>query len=90
MQDSQENNLEGDETLTFRFYDIETGGTALWEETQTVTIERGLLDAELGSVTPLALPFAEQYWLGVEVGTDGEMEPRFKLTSVPYALASDK
>lgn len=83
--------LEGDYTLTFRLYNTETGGAALWEEVQNnIDIADGILDVELGSVTPIELSFEEQYWLGVEVEGDGEMSPRYKLTSVPYALISEE
>ena len=83
--------LDGTFTLTFRLYNTETAGAVLWEETQTnIVIESGMLDVELGSVVDLDLPFNEQYWLGAEVGIDGEMSPRFKLTSVPYAFVSEE
>ena len=41
---------------------------------------------------PLDLLFDEQYYFGVEVGSDGEMTPRQAMTSVPsafYSLHSD-
>ncbi|MBL7157328.1 MAG: discoidin domain-containing protein [Candidatus Omnitrophica bacterium] len=83
--------LEGTLALIFRLYNVETGGSPLWEESQQgINMENGLLDVELGSVTPLNLSFDEQYWLGVEVESDGEMTPRFKLTAVPYAFTSDE
>lgn len=81
--------LTGPVNLRFRLYDVEAGGSALWEERQSeVLIERGLLDVELGSVTPFGLPFDKQYWLGIEVEPDGEMAPRFKLTTAPYSFRS--
>jgi len=80
--------LQGLFEVTFRLYKRETEGAPVWQETQTdIAIEEGLLDVELGSVTPLALDFDKQYWLSVEVESDGEMTPRFKLTCVPYSLA---
>ena len=83
--------LDGTFTLSFRLYDAETGGIPLWEEVQqNVTVENGVLDAELGSVTSLNLPFTKQYWLGVSVNADSEMVPRFKLTSTPYAFTSER
>lgn len=89
LGDAQGAPLDGTFQLTFRLYDTDTGGTPLWEEVQqNLTIENGLLDVELGSVTALDLPFDKQYWLGVEVESDGEMTPRFKLTTVPYAFRS--
>lgn len=83
--------LDGTFTLTFKLYDVQTGGIPIWEEIQqNITIENGALDVELGSVTPINLSFAKQYWLGVTINTDGEMIPRFKLTSSPYAFTSER
>lgn len=83
--------LDGTFDLTFRIYNTATGGEALWTEIQqAVIVEDGLIDVELGSVTPLNILFLKQYWLGIEVGSDGEMTPRFKLTCVPYSLTSEK
>ncbi len=80
--------LEGSFNLTFRIYDAETGGTALWRETQSsVNIEEGLLNVELGSVTPLNLPFDKQYWLSIQVGANSETMPRFRFTGVPYSFS---
>src|SRR3989338_5380867 len=60
--------LNGEYKLTFRIYASETDGAMLWEETREgenlVTIADGLLDVELGSITPIGLPFDTQYWLG--------------------------
>lgn len=82
--------LEGAFALTFGIYDVAAGSTSLWEETlQNVYIEEGSLDVELGTVTPLDLPFDKQYWLGVKVGSDSEMAPRFKLVTVPYSFKAE-
>lgn len=91
LKDNQENLLNGTVDLTFRLYDAVTEGALIWEETQyTTAVDNGLLDVELGSVTTLDLPFDRQYWLGVQVAADpAELTPRFKLTSVPYAVESD-
>ena len=35
--------------ITFRLYDVSTGGTALWEETQNVLPDNGVFTTELGS-----------------------------------------
>ena len=37
----------------FRIYDDPTGGTLLWEESHDLSLDHGLYDALLGSVTPL-------------------------------------
>jgi hypothetical protein len=80
--------LDGSFNITFRLYDTDIGGQPLWEEAQDVYVEEGILDVELGLATELNLPFDRQYWLGVEVESDGEMSPRFKLATVPYAFRS--
>jgi len=83
--------IDGTVDVTFRLYETAVEGAPLWKETQTgLEVKNGLLNAELGGVVSLdAVPFDRQYWLGVEVGSDGEMVPRFKLTSVPYSFRSD-
>lgn len=39
--------------------------------------------------TALDLPFDDNYWIGIEVDSDGEMNPRRKLVSVAYAYRAD-
>ncbi|MDD3905376.1 MAG: hypothetical protein PHS46_02470 [Candidatus Omnitrophica bacterium] len=81
--------LSGTYNLTFRIYDAETGGAAKWSETQTgVQITNGIFQVQLGSVTALTLSFDVPYWISLEINTDGEMSPRTRLASVPYAYAA--
>ena len=79
--------------ITFSLYTVETDGTAIWSETHTaVTVEDGLFSVLLGSVTSFGsagVDFSEQYWLALNVNSDGEMAPRFKLASAPYAINAD-
>jgi len=75
--------------MTFKIYDVATGGAALWSETHDgasqVEVVHGLFDVELGSITPVDLPFDGQYWL--EIVVDGNtLAPRMPLTSSPYAF----
>lgn len=88
LEDAQGAALDGIFSLTFRLYDTDIGGEPIWEEIQDAYVEEGILDVKLGSVSTLDLPFDQQYWLGVEVGSDGEMSPRFEFTSVPYSFKS--
>ncbi|MFC1646596.1 beta strand repeat-containing protein, partial [Candidatus Omnitrophota bacterium] len=78
--------------MTFRIYSASSGGTALWSETQTVTITSGVLDAVLGAATafPATMTFNTDYWVSVEVASDGEMSPRIRLTGAAYALNADE
>ena len=80
--------LEGNFILTYRLYDEEVGGTALWEESQGVEISNGVVQVLLGSVEDLSLPFDTTYWVGIAVNSGDELAPRLALTSSPYALMS--
>ncbi len=78
---------DGAYNMVFKLYTTETGGTALWTETQSgVEVSNGIYSTVLGVVTPLTLPFDQLYYLGVSVGST-ELTPRILLTSAPYALA---
>jgi len=90
LTDSGGTPVDGTVQMTFRIYDVATGGIALWTETQSsVTVSDGIYSVVLGSVTPISLSFDTQYFLGIEVETDGEMIPRQALTSVGYAFSSN-
>jgi hypothetical protein len=72
--------------VTFQLYDVETGGSPLWIEIQTVFTVDGVFNAKLGKITPLtSLDFLVPYWLGITVGGDPELTPRVELATVPYA-----
>ncbi len=72
----------------------------LWTETLStgnlVTIRDGYFSVYLGDVTSLPdIDWSQALYLGMNVGGDagaaswdGEMSPRFRLTSVPYAFTS--
>jgi|GEM_PF-6579608 len=91
LLDAEDNPVTGEVNITVRIYNTQTGGTALWEETQKVTVTRGIFSLLLGSVKPLDdLDFNETYWYSVEVESDGEMSPRQLLTSVAYAINADR
>ena len=74
--------LNGTYKLTFRIYDALTGGNKEWEEVHaTVPITNGIFQVPLN----VDLPFNEDYWVSLEVNTDGEMSPRTRLASTGYA-----
>ena len=63
----------------------------VWEETQKIYINDGILNAYLGATVPLpaSLNFGETtYYLGIRIGTDSEMTPRKKIGAVPLAIDS--
>ena len=66
-------------------------GQRVWEETQTLNVNEGLITAYLGSVKPFpaALTFSNNsYYLGIQINQDSEMAPRKKIGSVPVAIDS--
>lgn len=77
-------------SIVFTIYNAPTNGTALWTETRTVAVNKGVFDVNLGETTPINLAFDVPYYLGVKVGSDAEMSPRQSLTSVSYAFRSDQ
>ena len=84
--DKDDNPLSGNYLVTFRFYDVAAGGQAIWEEGHILTLNNGMFNALLGSIKPLDIDFNKDLWLGVEIASDGEMNPRIKLTSSAYAM----
>jgi hypothetical protein len=90
-KDLNGNPLTGVIGVTFALYSEQTGGAALWLETQNVTADgTGHYTALLGSTKPDGLP-AELFtseqarWVGVQISGQAE-QPRVLLVSAPYAL----
>ena len=80
--------VNGVQSITFGVYDAATRGTVLWTETQNVMVMNGLFNVLLGTVNLIpfeAFASGEQY-LGVRVGSGGELSPRQRLVSVGYAF----
>ena len=74
--------------MVFAIYDVETGGTPLWSDTRSVTVNQGVFSVELGDAGnpfPLVL-FENPLWMGLTVGTDAEMTPRRPISSVGFAF----
>ena len=76
----------GNYNITFKLYDVETSGTALWTEIKAINVVDGIINTQLGNVSPITLPFDKSYWLGISIASESELTPRIILTSVPYSL----
>lgn len=73
-------------SITFRIYEVQSGGSALWTETDNVIVSKGTFSVTLGTVSGLgSLAFNTTYYLGISVGGDPEL-PRQILTASPYSL----
>lgn len=88
--------ISGNVAMIISLYDAagNATNTPLWSESQpTVQVANGVYTVQLGSITPLNLPFDTTYYLGVAVGGESEMTPRLTLTSAPTvfrAMSADK
>src|SRR5690554_6413115 len=79
---------DGKYDFVFSIFNDSVSGKSLWSENKTIQTKQGLFSTELGSVSPLMLPFDTQYWLQVEA--DGTVFPqRTKLTGTPYSFRAD-
>jgi hypothetical protein len=92
---------DGNYNIEFKLYDVSSGGSALWTEdylnsnTQGVQVKNGYVAVQLGSLTsfPSTIPWDQSLYITMNIGGsggsaswDGEMNPRLKLTAVPYAF----
>jgi hypothetical protein len=88
LTDAGGNPLNGDVGITFRIWSAEVGGTELWSESHAaVAVSDGVFTVLLGSSVPITVGVLNgERYLGLTVGTDSEMVPRMKVTSVAYAI----
>ncbi|MBU3912841.1 MAG: hypothetical protein KKE50_01985, partial [Nanoarchaeota archaeon] len=87
LADSGGNALSGTYNMNFTIYDAWTSGNALWSDNYSVTTDSdGIYNIIL---TDIDLSFSAQYYLGVKVEDDAEMEPRINLTSTPYTFRAN-
>ncbi len=78
----------GNYSITFRIYDDSTGGNLFWQEVKSVPVSDGLFSVQLGQATPLdqSTLSMSNLFIATKVGSDPEMTPRTRLTTVPYAV----
>jgi hypothetical protein len=81
------------EVVTLSIYAEPEGGVPLWQEVQTVVLDKaGRYTVLLGASRPDGLPpevfgSGQAQWMSVKFARDGEVEPpRVRIASVPYAF----
>ena len=78
---------DGDYQITFRFYPDSIEGELIWQETQMIKIEDGVISATLGLQEPVDFSSAEAF---LEIIIDDvPLLPRQAMTSVFYSMKSD-
>lgn len=83
--------FSGNATMSFAIYATPSGGSALWQETQSnVSVEDGFFTVQLGSIAPLSAAVFDDptryLQVTVNIGAGDETLPRQRFTAVPYAL----
>ena len=89
-------------TVVFRIYSVSSGGSSLWTESQTVTVDKGSFSVVLGEgvvegseprptlSSIYASTSASDRYIGITVkglsGGDPEILPRLRLLTSPYAF----
>lgn len=98
------NVTNGNYNFVFKLYSVASGGSAIWTETDTLTVSGGIFQVNLGAGcsfftanacngnTPVDFNANPNLYLGVTFNADpaGEMSPRVQLQSVPFAFNSDR
>jgi hypothetical protein len=74
--------LHGSYSVTFRLYEVETGGTALCQDTTSVDVVNGLFSDYFKGCSEID---GRQLYLGIQVEDDPEMTDRQYIDNVPYA-----
>jgi hypothetical protein len=82
--------VSGTVSFTFALYSVETGGTALWTESQSIAVSNGIFSVNLGASTPLdqVLFMESELYLGIRAGADQEMTPRQRIVSGAFAQSA--
>jgi len=77
-------------SMTFSIYDDSLGTNDVWTEFhKTVNVSSGLFNIILGSINPISGVFSSpDRYLGIKVGSDQEITPLTRITSVAYSHKS--
>ena len=94
LRDIGGNLLSGTYVMTFRIYNAvdDPVASALWTEEHTgVVVRDGLFNVVLGDITAISPTMFDSpnRFIGVEVAGTGELAPRQRFASVPYAIRAD-
>jgi len=83
--------MTGSHAAVFTIYDDPAAGSVLWTESSSLSVQGGIFDATIGSVSPLPATLfdAQPRWL--EVTVDGNtLAPRVRLTTNAYAFRAQR
>jgi len=84
LTDAGDTPLSGSHQVRLALYNLESGGSPLCQQTNTVTVDQGLFFTVLTGCADTVFN-GQQLYLGVKVGSDAEMTGRQPVYAVPYA-----
>jgi hypothetical protein len=77
--------------ITFRLFTVPSGGSAYWNENQSVQTNTGLFNCLLGSVTSIPyIPSDGNCYLEMQVNPNPAMTPRIRIVSAAYSYMARK
>ncbi len=90
LLDTSNNPKNGTFSMVFSIYNVATGGSSLWTETQpSVSVTNGVFSVQLGAVTPIPQSVFVSSPTYLEVDIAGQTgSPRQELVTSPYAFSS--
>ena len=90
LLDTSNNPKNGAFSMTFSIYNVPTGGSSLWTETQpSVPVTNGVFSVQLGAVTAISQSVFVSSPTYLEVDIAGQTgSPRQELVTSPYAFSS--
>ncbi|PZS02645.1 MAG: hypothetical protein DLM69_03865 [Candidatus Chloroheliales bacterium] len=90
LTDPGGNPISNATSVTFKLYQQPTGGSAFISEGTVITPDaNGLFTYQVGTgvtISGTVSYFGSPVYLGISVGNDSEMTPRFLMTAAPYAM----
>ena len=72
-------------SMTFKLFAAVSGGMALFSEQQSVVVNNGVFNVQIGASASLALAFDVPYFLEITIGAE-TLSPRQPLASAAYAF----
>lgn len=90
LADTDNKPLDGPYDMTFRLYQRASGGNALWtEQWNGITVEDGLFNVTLGSVTNISRQIImgnQTLYLGITIGFSAELTQRLEIPNTACSL----
>lgn len=76
---------DGNYNITFRLFDVATGGTQIFTQTiNNVPVRNGIIAVLIGLLIPA--DFSDNRWMEIQIGAGAPLTPRQRLVSVPFAF----